>query len=258
MKAVRVILPFLLLAAVAAAGESLWSPAFKGYLAGSTGLAVGDALVVQINASSALSFSASTNDSKNLTLDYSGGGSGNLFSFLPQLRTGSTLSTTGRDTLTLTTSFPVVVTAVAADLTATVQGSRSISVQGKTESVTLSGTVPPSLVARRGSIAFSQLANARLAYSTLVVPSANVLAQADLQTVVTPAPGAAVAAAPAAAAPAAPAAGTIAAPSAAPAGTTASSSAAAAPQTTLSIPDARKKELLLLYLNRLLDVIFAP
>ena len=264
MKAVRVILPFLLLAAISAGGESLWSPAFKGYLAGSTGLAVGDALVVQINASSALSFTASTNDSRNLTLNYSGGSSGNIFSFLPQVQSSGTLSTTGRDTLTLTTSFPVVVTAVAPDGTASVQGARTISVQGKTESVTLAATVPPGLGIQKGTINFTQLANARLGYTTLVAPSANVLAPADLQTVATPSPTAPTAASPAAAGAAAAAATTPGAPAATGVATAAGAAPAtaaattAAPQTTLQIPDARKKELLLLYLNRLLDVVFGP
>ncbi len=185
MRAVRVILPFLLVAALAAEGESLWSPAFKGYLAGTTGLAVGDALVVQIKASSSLSFSSSINDSKNLTLEFGGGGAGDLFSFLPQLRTGGTLTTTGKDSLSLTAAVPVVVTAVAADGTAQVQGTRTMSVQGKSESITISGSVPPGLLGRKGTIDFSQLANARLSYTTLLSTAASVLSPADLQTIVT-------------------------------------------------------------------------
>jgi hypothetical protein len=249
VKAVRVILPFLLVAAFAAGGESLWSPAFKGYLSGSAGLAVGDALVVQIDASSSLSFSSSSSDSKNLTLEFTGGGAGDLFSFLPQVRTGGTLSTTGKDSLRLKAAIPVVVTTVAPDGTAQVQGSRTIIVQGKNESITVSGFVPRGLLGQKGTIGFSQLANARLAYTTLLSSPANVLSAADLQTIVTPAATVGVApagvAAPAAAGAAAPA-------TAAPAAST------TAPQATLSIPDARKKELLLLYLNRLIDIIFTP
>jgi len=228
-----------------ASGESLWSPAFKGYLGGSTGLVVGDALVVQIDASSSLTFASSTTDSKNLTLDFTGGQAGDLFSFLPQVRTSGSLSTGGKDSLSLTASFPVLVTAVAADGTAAVQGSRSIIIQGKNESITVSGSVPPRLVSTKGAINFSQLANARLSYTTLISSANSVLAAADLQTVTTPAAtsatpttagGATVPAAPAATA----------------------TTAGAAPQVSLVIPDARKKELLLQYLNRLLDVIFAP
>jgi flagellar basal body L-ring protein FlgH len=274
VKAARFIMSFLLLAVVLpAGGESLWSPDFKGYLSGSKGLAVGDSLVVQIDASSSLSFSSSSNDSKNLTLEFSGGDSGNIFSFLPQVRTGGTQTTTGKDSLTLKTQIPVVVTAVNPDGTAQVQGSRTVAIQGKNESITVSGAISPGLLDQRGSINFSKLANARLTYTTFLASAKDVLSPADLQRLLTPTPtpaaaasaGAAPAAttaggaAPAAAATGAPPAGT-AAPAAGTAGTAAAGAAGAATapaQQGLTIPDARKKELLLLYLNRLIDVVFS-
>jgi flagellar basal body L-ring protein FlgH len=253
--------PFLLLAALTrAGGESLWSPDFKGYLSGGRGFAVGDAIVVQIDASSSLSFSASSNDTKNLTLEFTGGDSGNLFSFLPQLRTGGTQSTTGKDSLSLKTQVPVVVTAVNPDGSAQVQGSRTVSVQGKNESVTVSGSVSPNLLDQKGTVSFSRLANSRLLYTTFLASTKDVLTQADLQTLLTPAPAAAVTpagqpgVAPAGALTAAPAGTPIAAPAGAPAPV--SAGAAQAPQQQLVISDARKKELLLLYLNRLIDVVF--
>ena len=259
--AVRMIL--ILAVALPASGESLWSPDFKGYLSGGKGLAVGDSFVVQIDASSSLSFSSSSNDSKNLTLEFSGGESGNIFSFLPQVRTGGTQTTAGKDNLSLKTQIPVVVTAVNPDGTAQVQGSRSVVIQGKNESITVAGVISPGLLDQKGVINFSKLANARLTYTTFLASTRDVLSPADLQRLLTPAspgpPGAAPAAGTAPAA--APTAGT-AAPTAAPvAGTAAPPAAAAAPtqpaQTGLIIPDARKKELLLLYLNRLIDIVFS-
>jgi len=249
----RIIMPFLLLAVVlSASGESLWSPDFKGYLSGSKGLVVGDSLVVQIDASSSLSFSSSSNDSKNLTLEFSGGESGNIFSFLPQVRTGGTQTTAGKDNLSLKTQIPVVVTAVNPDGTAQVQGSRSVVIQGKNESITVTGVLSPGLLDQKGTINFSKLANARLTYTTFLASSKDVLSPADLQRLLTPA----------AAAPAPGAATTPAAAPVAPAGSAApTATAAAAPaqpaQTGLAIPDARKKELLLLYLNRLIDIVFS-
>lgn len=257
MKAARVMVPVLLLAALTrAGGDSLWSPDFKGYLSGGRGFAVGDTLVVQIDASSSLSFSASSNDTKNLTLEFTGGDSGNLFSFLPQVRTGGAQSTTGKDSLSLKTQVPVVVTAVNPDGSAQVQGSRAVSVQGKNESVTVSGSVSPSLLDQKGSINFSRLANSRLVYTTFLASAKDVLTQADLQALLAPAPvaaGATAAGTPAAAQPGAP--GAPAAPALQ--GTQAASGAAQAPQQSLVISDARKKELLLLYLNRLIDVVFS-
>ncbi len=250
-------MPFLLIAVIfPAGGESLWSPDFKGYLSGSRGLAVGDSLVVQIDASSSLSFSSSSNDSKNLTLEFSGGDSGNLFSFLPQVRTGGTQTTAGKDSLSLKTQVPVVVTAVNPDGTAQVQGSRSVAVQGKNESITITGSISPDLLDQKGTINFSKLTNARLTYTTFLASARDVLSPADLQRMLAPAPaaetGPAAGAAPAAAS-STPAATTGPGPAAA----TAPATGAAAAQPGLTIPDARKKELLLLYLNRLIDVVFS-
>jgi len=257
VKAAMAAWTFLFLAVVfPAGGESLWSPGFKGYLSGSKGLAVGDSLVVQIDASSSLSFSSSSNDSKNLTLEFSGGDSGNIFSFLPQVRTGGTQTTTGKDSLSLKTQIPVVVTAVNPDGTAQVQGSRSVVIQGKNESITVGGAISPSLLDQKGSINFSKLANARLTYTTFLASTKDVLSPADLQRLLTPAPAAPTGAAPAAGAAAVPAgAATPATPAAPTAG--AAAPAAAQPAPGLSIPEARKKELLLLYLNRLIDIVFS-
>ena len=237
-----------------AGGESLWSPDFKGYLSGGRGLAVGDTLVVQIDASSTLSYSSSSNDSKNLTLEFTGGESGNIFSFLPQVRTGGTQTTAGKDSLSLKTQIPVVVTALNRDGTAQVQGSRTVAIQGKSESITVNGSISPNLLDQKGAVNFSKLTAARLTYTTFLASSKDVLSPADLQRLLVPAPAAGATAAPAAAGTAAPT--PAAAPAAPAAGAPAAGSPAAA-QPGLTIPDARKKELLLLYLNRLIDVIFS-
>lgn len=231
MKGMRISILLLLAVSLGAGAESLWSPGFKGYLSGSRGPALGEVLVIQVDASSSLSFTSSSTDAKNLTLEFSGGDSGNLFSFLPQLRTSGARSAAGRDVLSLKTEIPVVVTALNPDGTVAVQGSRAVSVEGKQESVTVSGMVAPALVDQRGSIPFSRLANSRLVYRTFLTSSQDVLSPADIQQVLAPAPTAAPQAA-SAAAPGAP----------------------AAPALTLS--DARKRQLLLLYLNRLIDVVF--
>ena len=239
--------------------ESLWTPGFKGYLSGGRGPAVGDVLVIQIDATSSLSFTSSSNDTKNLTLEFSGGDSGNLFSFLPQVRTSGSRNATGRDSLNLKTEIPAVVTALNPDGTVQVQGSRSISIEGKNESVTVSGTVSPGLVDQKGAVAFSRLANSRLVYTTFLSSSQDVLTPADIRQVLAPAP-VAPAPAPAGTSAQAPAAG--AAPAAAPgaagaqAGAQPAQPAPAATPPGLTLTDAKKRQLLLLYLNRLIDVIF--
>ena len=253
MKGIRISFLLLLAAALCAGAESLWSPGFKGYLSGGRGPAVGDVVVIRIDASSSLSFTSSSNDAKSLTLEFSGGDSGNLFSFLPQVRTAGSRSAAGRDALSLKTEIPAVVTAVNPDGTATVQGSRTVSVEGKDESVTVVGSVSPGLVDQRGSIPFSRLANSRLVYRSFLTSGQNVLSPGDIRQVLAPAAAAAPGAAPGAPAAAAGAVpGAPAGPGAAPAAGAAQPQAAA----TLSLSDAKKRQLLLLYLNRLIDVVF--
>ncbi len=250
MKGVRFWLLLLLAAASSAGAESLWSPGFKGYLSGSRGPAVGDVLVIQIDASSSLTFTSSSNDAKSLTLEFSGGESGNLFSFLPQVRASGSRNAAGRDVLNLRTEIPAVVTAVNADGTVAVQGSRTISVEGKQESVIVSGSVSPTLVDQKGSVLFSRLANSRLVYRTFLSSAQDVLSPADIRQVLAPAPAPAPQPAPTPPAPGAAAA-------APPAG--AAAQAAQPPAAPgLSLSDAKKRQLLLLYLNRLIDVVFPP
>jgi flagellar basal body L-ring protein FlgH len=263
VRSVRLAWLLLLAVAAAAAGaESLWSPGFKGYLSGGRGPAVGDVVVIQIDASSSLSFTSSSNDAKNLTLEFSGGDSGNLFSFLPQVRTTGSRSAAGRDVLNLRTQIPAVVTNVNPDGTAQVQGSRNVIVEGKDESVTVSGTVSPALIDQKGSVAFSRLANSRLIYRTFLTSSQDVLTPADIRQVLATAPAAAAPGAPAAAAPGAPGAavpppGAAApAPGAAPGQAAAAQPAQPAAAPGLALTDAKKRQLLLQYLNRLIDVVF--
>jgi hypothetical protein len=261
VRTARIVVVLLLLGGLAGLGaESLWSPEFRGYTAGGPGLAAGDVLVVEIDASSSLSFTASSTDSKNLTLEFSGGEFGNLFSFLPQVRTGGNQSAKGRQEVKLSTQVPVVVVQVGADGRAQVQGSRTLSIEGKDESITVTGRVDPSLVDARRTIPLSLLTDARLVYRTFLRPSRETLTQRDLQEIFAAQPAAGAAVQPAAGAAAQPAAGTAAQPAAgtAAAAPSAGAAGAAGPAArTFAIPDARKRELLLLYLNSLVDILFA-
>jgi flagellar basal body L-ring protein FlgH len=255
VRSVRIAWLLLLAVGALAGAESLWSPGFKGYLSGGRGLAVGDVVVIQIDASSSLSFTSSSNDAKNLTLEFSGGDSGNLFSFLPQVRTTGSRSAAGRDVLSLKTQIPAIVTTVNPDGTVQVQGSRNVVVEGKDESVTVSGTVSPTLIDQKGSVAFSRLANARLVYRTFLTSSQDVLSAADIRQVLAPAPAPAAPAAPGGAAPAPAPGAAAAAPGTAP-GQAAAQPAQPAPAPGLTLTDAKKRQLLLQYLNRLIDVVF--
>ncbi len=243
----------LVLGAQDVTAESLWSPGFRGYLSGGRGIARGDTILVSVDASSALSFSASASDSKNLTLEFSGGETGNLFAFLPQVKSGGNRSTKGAQDMRLRGEVAAVVTDTDGTGRGMVQGTRTISIEGKEESISVSGWLHPKDLDQGGKVSFSRLGDGRLVFRTFLQPAADTLTGRDIQQIISAAPPAGVAAGAAPAQPGAPAA-----PGAAAAAPAAVGQApAASPSATLSLTDARKRELLVIYLNRLVDILFS-
>ena len=226
--------------------ESLTSPDFKGYLSGK-GFAKGDAVIVEIDASSKLAFSASSTDSRTFTLEFSGGEVGNLFSFLPQGRTGGNQSVSGKQELSLRGRVAALVTEIDASGRGLVRGARSLEIEGRKESIEVSGWVDPRDVDQQRKVSFTLLGDARLVYRTLLSSSKDVLSAADIQDVLValaqPAAGTSATVQPATIEPA----------TAQPATAVAASTQ---PTTALSLTEAKKRELLLIYLNRLVDLVF--
>jgi flagellar L-ring protein precursor FlgH len=246
-------LAILFLAAIvlAAQAENLNPPGFKGYLSGK-GLAKGDSVFVQIDTTSKLAFAASSTDSRNFTLEFSGGAAGNLFSFIPQGRTGGDRSLKGTQELSLSGRIPATVAEVDTTGRALVRGSRAIEIEGRAESIEISGWVNPRDVDGDRSVSFSAVADARLVYRTLLTSARDVLTAEDIKEVLETLPrtaDGAIVIQPA---------GTGTAPAST--GTAATGTAAAAtqpaPLTTITLTDQKKQELLLIYLNRLVDLVF--
>ncbi len=224
--------------------DTLWSPGFDGYLTGRSAVQVGDIVYVEVDGSSRLSFQASRSDARNLTLEFSGGDFGNLFSFLPNARSGGEQNLRGRQDYTLSSRFAARVVQVDGTGKARIQGTRSVSLEGGQESLTLAGWLDPADLGGGRVIRFSQLADSRLSFRTLLQPASPTLTTQDIQAVV--AALAPPAAAPTAGAPSA------AAPGAAPA----QAPAAQAPRPTYQLTDSKKMELFLRYVNQLIDLLF--
>jgi len=229
--------------------DSLFIPGFDGYLTSRSAVATGDIVNVQVDGASVLSFRAASSDAKTLTLEFSGGEFGNLFSFLPQARSGGEQTSRGRQEYELNSRFAARVTQVDPTGKARIEGSRSVSLEGKQESLSLSGWLDPADLGSGREVRFSQLADARLSFRTLLQPASPVLTSRDIQQILAAQPASAD---PAAAGPAAtgPATGALA-PAGAPAGP-------AAPRPAYSLTDTRKLDLFLRYVNRLIDLLFQP
>ncbi len=249
-----------LLACAGLTAESLWTPDFQGYLSGNVTIQEGDIVYVEIDAASTLSFSSSSSDSRSITLEFSGGEYGDLFSFLPLVTTGEDQALKGKEEYTYTSLIGTRIIEIDSTGKARIQGSRGISFGGKEESITLSGWADSRYLGPQNKIKFSQLADATLQFRTFLQPSTVMLADEDIEEIIrtiavpegasSPPGGALVPTGETSSPPGGALVPTGEAPP--PTGGTAGTETV----TTYRLSETRKKELLLLYLNRLVDLIF--
>jgi len=212
--------------------ESLWTPGFQGYLSSESAVRLGDTVFVQVDADSRLTFSSTTSDSRNITLDFTGGEYGNLFSFLPVITARGDTRLEGEEAFRYSTLIGGRVTEIDAAGKARIAGFRSTSVAGNGETVSVSGWLDPRDLGSERVIAFSRLADARLSFSTFLQPSEQVLTERDIEEIVST---------------------LLEAPSE---GDAEANAAAAPAQRSYQLSEDKKRELLLRYINRMVDLIF--
>jgi len=236
-----IILPLLLIAAVSGS-ESLWTPGSGGLLSGKGRLIPGDIVIVDIDSSSSLSFTSTSSDTKSLTLELSGGEYGELFSFLPSGSSLGNRSVKGSEEYEIKSSIGTRVQEIDDTGRAFIRGVRNVSFEGKEESITLTGWLEPALLGSDKRIAFNRLGDSRLIFRTMLEPGGGVIGDGDIEEVSRALPA-----------------------DTGPAGTTTEGtggepgvSIPEAPQagSGYKLSDSRKNELLLLYINRIVDIIF--
>jgi hypothetical protein len=242
----RVAVAFLLLA-LRAAGDTLWTSDFQGYLGSAARLHSGDTIVITFTQGFSLSFKSVATENKKLTLELSGGPYGDLLSFLPAARTDGARTVTGDSQATLKGALAATVAEIEGGTRLKLHGLRVVAINGREESIELTGAVSAADVSADRRVDFSRLVEPRLVYRGPIEPADETVRAEDLEEIVAAAAAAVVPAAPGAA-PAA--AGAAAAPP----------PAVAAPaqpaQTRYRLSDERRRELLLRYVNRIVDVLF--
>ena len=229
-------------APVQTGADSLWTPGFSGYLTSKTAVQEGDIVLVQIDASSSLSFEASNSDAKSITLEFSGGEFGNLFSFLPATRTGGSQSAKGSQDYSLETEIAARIAEIDESGKARLEGNRSFSLENKQELVSIGGWLDPATLGSDRRISFSQLADARLSFRTFLAPAAATLTAADIEEVIETIEAAPIGPAGEAAGAAAPAAGV--------------EETAVRERRSYQLSQVKKIELFLSYINRMVDLLF--
>lgn len=253
MKTFRWIVLLLTLSVSAVSAESLWDEEFSGYASQAKKLTEGQIVTVTIDASTKLAFTSTKAGDKELTLTFSGGETGDLFSFLPKISSGTTQSREGEEDIELSTQLAARVQETADTGLAYIQGSRSMQIQGAVEAVTVTGWLRAGDLDQDNRIPFAKLAESELTFRTFLDSEEQILTEDDIVEAV--AELRAEAEGEAEEAGEAPAAGEGApgeAEETAPeAGTGAGETG---PRYRLS--EEKKRELLLQYINNLIDLIF--
>lgn len=255
------IIALLFCIADGAGAQSLWSPGFKGYLTGRSSLQIGDLVSVTIDTNTKLSYNSSNVSDRTLTLEFKGGSAGNPLSFLPPGTSSDKTNLKGGEEIKLSTKLVARVQKLEPNGQAYVEGSRTLEVNGRAEMLSVSGWLAPPMMTDGSTIPFDDLADSKLVYSSTLIQSAPVLTQGDITQALSQASSASTAAG----IPQAPGTqGTASAPAAPPSPPTASAPPSSGPPaagqqaaTNLQITNAKKRQLLLEYLNKMLDLMFS-
>ena len=268
----RLFIPALiyLICAFALPADSLVPSGFSGYLTSEGAVTAGSLIRVTINSETRMSFSSSLQDDTRVNITFTGGEGEGLFNFLPSGEAGNSSSAEGDEESLLETELAARVVEIAGDGSFLLRGSREISIDRATQRVEIEGWGSMAQVDENGRIPFGSLADAVLRYSTFTNGAGDVVGGNDLEEIRTPVPEdatqvqgdqAATAGVPgqppaAGAEPQAPA-GAAAPPATAEPGETAGTG-----QPTrfdgYTLSRDLKRELLLQYVNQLVDLLFDP
>ncbi|MDZ7794093.1 MAG: flagellar basal body L-ring protein FlgH [Spirochaetia bacterium] len=147
-------------------GETLWDQNFKGYIADGAALKVGDIIAVGINSTTTLTLSASHVDSQEGKLSFTGGEGKALFSFLPEGSSSTVREVEEDSTYALETKIPVRIVERDQNGLLNIEGQRSVTINGNTETVRISGLASAESVNSQGVLQFEDLYNAVLEYTS--------------------------------------------------------------------------------------------
>lgn len=184
MKLSPILFIFILLIPFILPGESLWDPDFNGYISSQTHINEGDILIVLIDTAFSLSHVSTQKDSKTITFEYTGGEYGNLFSFLPNIKTGLDNNVKGGESYSLQSEMVVRVVTLEDGGRGYIEGSREITIDSKKESITLAGYINTKDIDQHRQIPFSKIADSRLVFQTFLYPREFVLTEEDIEEII--------------------------------------------------------------------------
>ncbi len=220
-----IILIFLfLIICTKAESDTLWTPDFYGYISGSISIEVGDIVIVDIDSDFSLSYSTSSVESKNITLEFSGGEYGSLLAFLPSTSSKGNLTLSGSEEHSFSTQFVTRVTDITENRLIFVEGTRTITIEGSVETLVLSGWIDIGDLNKNREVSYSRIADLAIIFKGFLEPDTETLSSTDIEQIITEIVG--------------------------------DVDGETTQSVTYKLTDDAKLELFLLYVNRLVDIIF--
>ena len=172
----------LLLITIVASSVSLWDDRSADIYNRRINYRQGDSVSIIINEKSSYQYKSSTKSLKSYKIDISGGELSGLFTFLPTGNAEENKSSTDNDNLSINTAIEGTIEAVS-DNYLTITGRKQITVNNKVSIVTITGNAHYSNI-KNNSINYTNLVNPTLNVTTLLQSSKQVVNNNDLVQVI--------------------------------------------------------------------------
>lgn len=174
------ILVLLILNLTILSAESLWDKDSPGYFSSESQIKEGDVLQLIIEDGTVLELEASSVDQREVNLDFKGGNIKEIMDFLPKPSGGIEEEKNNQFNYKIESRMAVNLSEKINPKLFRVQGSKKITIDGVSESITVSGILPLSRVQEDGSFYFTDLAESSLVYTSFLSDQPESLSSDDL------------------------------------------------------------------------------
>ena len=200
--------------------ESLWNDNAANIYSNKVNFRVGDTIRILVDEKSSIDYKSQNKTIKSYDINISGGELTAILNFVPKGSVEESGNSQNKDNLKIETTIQGRVTAIGNNFV-TITGTKNILVNNKSNLITITGDASFADV-NANSILSSRLINPRISITSLIDNNTNVITANDLEEVVT----------------------------------NPDATSDALKKTETKLKDAKKKELLLNYFNKILNVIF--
>ncbi|WP_319561695.1 flagellar basal body L-ring protein FlgH [Marispirochaeta sp.] len=180
MKQLTALLSALILFSTYSGADSLVPPDFPGYLTAAGSLQVGDLVGVAITSETSMQYTSSFSSTGSVSLTFTGGEGDGLFNFLPSSDSMNQISADGEEETTFSTRIGARIVQTGPAGSFFLQGSRETRIDRAVQRVEIEGWANLRDLNDEGRIAFDDLADSVLVYSSFSRGDGQVIGNEDL------------------------------------------------------------------------------